>query len=60
MTEDLIARHPRVFHVAPAASWPSIREHGLLSTADLLDVHGVGPLERDRLLRHKREERPGP
>jgi hypothetical protein len=56
MTEDLIARHPQVFHVASAASWPSIQEHGLLSTAALLDLHNVGPEERDRLLRRKREE----
>ncbi len=27
-----------------------------MSTAGLLDLHGVGPLERDRLLRHKREK----
>ncbi|KQU64123.1 hypothetical protein ASC58_19615 [Phycicoccus sp. Root101] len=56
MTEDLIVRHPHVFHVASAASWQSIQEHGLLSTAALLNLHNVGPEERDRLLRHKREE----
>lgn len=56
MTEDLIARHPQVFHVASAASWPSIKAHGLLSTAGLLDLHRVGPQERERLLRHKREQ----
>jgi hypothetical protein len=56
MTEDLIARHPRVFHVASAASWLSIQKHGLLSTAALLDLHGVGSRDRDRLLRRKREE----
>jgi len=55
-TEDLIARHPQVFHVASAASWPSIQKHGLLSTASLLDLYGVGSQERDRLLRHKRKE----
>lgn len=56
MPEDLIARHPQVFHVASAASWPSIQKHGLLSTAALLELHNVGPAERDRLLRRKREE----
>lgn len=55
-TEDLIARHPHVFHVASAASWPSIQKHGLLSTASLLDLHGVGSQERERLLRRKRKE----
>lgn len=53
-TEDLIARHPEVYHVASTASWPSIQEHGLLSTAALLDLHGVRPHDRERLLRHKR------
>jgi len=56
MTEDLIARHPRVFHVASAASWPSIQEHGLLSTAALLDLHGIEAQERDRLMRRKRDQ----
>lgn len=56
MTEDLITRHPEVYHVASAASWPSIKEHGLLSTAALLDLHGVGARERDHLLRRKREQ----
>ncbi|WP_215514293.1 DUF7002 family protein [Phycicoccus mangrovi] len=56
MTEDLIARHPRVFHVASAASWPSIKVHGLLSTTALLDLHRVGAQERNRLLRRRRTE----
>lgn len=53
--ENLIARHPQVFHVASADSWPSIQQHGLLSTASLLELHGVTDAERDRLLRRKRE-----
>jgi Family of unknown function (DUF7002) len=54
--EDLVDRHPQLFHVASAASWPSIQKHGLLSTARLLDLYGVGTQERDHLLRQKREE----
>lgn len=50
----LLARHPRVFHVAAEESWPSIQRHGLLSTAALLDLHGVDPATRERLMLHRR------
>ena len=53
-TEDLIARHPEVFHVASADSWPSIAKYGLLSTSALLDLHRVSESEREALLRRKR------
>jgi hypothetical protein len=42
--EYIIERWPRLFHMAEAGSWPSIEEHGLQSTAALLDRLGVeGP-----------------
>ncbi|MDR4495534.1 MAG: hypothetical protein R3B74_14190 [Nitrospirales bacterium] len=31
----------QVFHLAEAANWPSIQQHGLLSTSALLDLAGV-------------------
>ncbi|MGH6927237.1 MAG: DUF7002 family protein, partial [Dongiaceae bacterium] len=31
----------RVFHLAEAANWPSIKRHGVLSTRALLDLAGV-------------------
>ncbi|MGI8630933.1 MAG: DUF7002 family protein [Solirubrobacterales bacterium] len=38
LTASYIAeRWPRLFHMAEAGSWPSIRSHGLLSTVALLD-----------------------
>lgn len=55
MIEHLIARHPRVFHVASATSWPSIEKYGLLSTSALLDLHGVSQDEQETLLHRKRE-----
>ena len=55
MAEELIARHPQVFHVASEESWPSIERHGLLSTAALLDLHRVNAGRRDELLRRKRD-----
>ena len=45
---------PRVFHLAEAANWPSIQQHGLLSTSALLDLSGVQGKEGDRLKRQHR------
>lgn len=36
--DAFIERHPRLFHMAEAGSWTSIRERGLLSTTALLDL----------------------
>jgi len=46
---DLIARHPRLFHVAHPDAWPSIVEHGLLSTSALLDRYRVTGPEREAI-----------
>ena len=35
-----------IFHLAEAANWPSIQQHGLLSTSALLDLAGVREKER--------------
>lgn len=48
--EELIARHPQVFHTMSATAWPSLQRHGLLSTRQLIDVFGLETRERDRLL----------
>lgn len=46
--DDLVSRYPRLYHMAEAGSWPSIRRHGLLSTSALLDrCHVSGPLRRE-------------
>jgi hypothetical protein len=40
---ELVALHPRLFHMAEEGTWESIRDSGLLSTSALLDrfeVHG--------------------
>jgi hypothetical protein len=54
--EDLIARHPRVFHTMSATAWPSVRRHGLLSTRRLVDLFGLDAVERDRLLGAPRKQ----
>jgi hypothetical protein len=43
--EELIARFPRLYHMADAESWSSIQRRGLLSTTALLDLFGypMGP-----------------
>lgn len=41
---EFARRYPTVWHLTELGSAPSIREHGLLSTSALLDLHGVtGP-----------------
>ncbi|MBA3779922.1 MAG: hypothetical protein H0X16_11620 [Chloroflexi bacterium] len=45
----LAARFPRLFHMAHFDSWPSIEQHGLLSTSALLDLFEVRGAERDRI-----------
>jgi hypothetical protein len=44
--EVLVARYPRLYHMAEAESWPSIRRNGLLSTSALLDLFEVNVQER--------------
>ncbi len=42
--KKLVARYPRVFHMAERGTWPSIRERGLFSASGVLDVfHVAGP-----------------
>src|SRR5258708_33198871 len=43
---DLINRFPRLFHMAEPGTWPSIQQHGLLSTCGLLDLFGIKGKER--------------
>ena len=54
--EELAARHPRLFHMAEAGSWPSIRQRGLLSTSALLDLFEVPEQERPALEARRRPE----
>lgn len=52
--ERLIGRYPRLFHMAEADSWPSIRRHGLLSASE---VARRSALSRDVKLALRREHR---
>lgn len=55
-TDQLIAEHPTVFHMASAAAWPSIRQHGLLTTAQLVDLYGLEASAREQVLSSRRAE----
>lgn len=46
----------RIYHLADADNWPSIKQIGLLSTTTLLDRAGVRSNERDRIERRQRSE----
>ena len=54
--EQIIARHPRLYHMIEAGSWESIRQHGLLSTTALLDLFEVGEPRRTRIEANYRPE----
>lgn len=54
--EELIARHPRVFHTMSATAWPSVQRHGLLSTQQLIDLYDLDAAERDELLNATRKQ----
>ena len=47
--DDLINKHPHLWHMAEQGSWPFISKHGLLSTSSLLDLYKVEGEERKAL-----------
>lgn len=54
--KQLAESYPLLFHMAEDGSWPSIRQHGLLSTDALLDLFGVRGKERDAIVSRRRPE----
>lgn len=55
--EDVVARYPLVYHMAERGSWPSIREHGLLSTKAALDFYQVNGRRRVELESYRRPKK---
>jgi hypothetical protein len=56
-TSDLTRLYPRIYHMAADGSWPSIAQHGLLSTAALVDRWAIESASaRSALLTQRREE----
>jgi uncharacterized protein DUF7002 len=54
--EQLVAKYPRLYHMAAFGSWNSIKKHGLLSTSRLLDLFEVPASERIKIENAKRWE----
>ena len=52
--EDLWRRYPVLYHIAWGGSWPSIKEHGLLSTKALLRSYGKNETEIKELTQARR------
>jgi hypothetical protein len=55
--EELIVRHPRLYHLTAPGSWEAIRQHGLLSTEALLRRMGLQEGEVQARIRRRRPER---
>lgn len=51
----LVREYPVLYHMAEDGTWPSIQEHGLLSTSALLDLYGVGGAERQAIEGQRRQ-----
>jgi hypothetical protein len=57
LTPELLwTEFPFLWHMAEPGSWPSIRDHGLLSAEALLDRYGVNGDERESILVKQRPE----
>lgn len=53
---ELIRDCPTLYHMAERGSWPSIQQHGLLSTSALLDLYEVRGAEREAIEGRRRPE----
>ena len=54
--EELAEVYPKLYHMADAESWPSIQQHGLLSTTSLLDLFELTGKQRTDIERCRRPE----
>jgi len=52
----LVWKHRCVYHLTQASNWPSIQQHGLLSTSTLLDLAGFEGSDRYEIERRQRLE----
>jgi hypothetical protein len=47
--DELVQHYPRLYHMANAGTWESIRNRGLLSTTAMLDLFGINGRKRFRI-----------
>ncbi len=52
--DEIAARHPKLYHLTEAGSWPTVERYGLLSTELLLKLFNVPASDRARLLTRRR------
>lgn len=52
--DELITRHPRLYHLTTPGAWEIIRKHGLLSTEELLRRVGLRESEVQARIRRRR------
>lgn len=55
--EKLIELYPRLYHMAEAGTWPSIKQRGLMSASAVLDHFGVRGRARDGYETAQRREK---
>lgn len=53
--ETLISRHPQLYHMAEAGSWPAIRDYGLLTTETIVTSAGLEQADVEELLTMRRQ-----
>ncbi|MEF2070182.1 DUF7002 family protein [Consotaella aegiceratis] len=54
--QELVEDCPVLYHMAARGSWPSIQEHGLLSTTALLDLFEIAGEAREAIESQRRRE----
>jgi hypothetical protein len=55
-TEEFARHYPRLYHMAEAGTWPSIKRFGLLSTSALLDLYEIKGEQRRQIESCRRPE----
>ncbi len=55
-SKELADLYPRLYHMAEAGTWDSIRKHGLLSTSSLLTLFEVDDRTRNEIEAQRRPE----
>jgi hypothetical protein len=53
-SDHLIELYPQLFHMAEAESWPSIREHGLMTTDRIVQTAGISDTDMTSILGQRR------
>ena len=55
--DQIIERHPLLFHMAEDGAWPSIMKRGLMTTSGLLDLFDITGEQRESIERRQRRSK---